>query len=497
MTDRGAPPAPEATAVEHFDVEAVNKRESRSLYVATKKIHPKRVKGTFRTLKWWIMGLTLGVYYISPWLRWERAGSAPDQAILIDFVNQRFYFFFIELWPQEVYYIAGLLIMSGIGLFLITSMIGRAWCGYFCPQTVWTDLFLVVERAIEGDRSARIRLDNAPNSVQKAFKRIIKHTIWLIIALLTGGAWVFYFADAPTLFIELFTLQASSVAYGTVAVLTFLTYALGGLMREQVCIYMCPWPRIQAVMMDEESATVTYREARGEPRAPYKKGDSWDNRGHCVDCKACIAACPTGIDIRDGQQLECITCALCIDACDTVMKKIGQLPGLIDYDSLANIDRKAKGQPSEMKIIRPRTVFYFTAWVLAGLIMLVTILWRPDLDINVLRDRNPLFTLQSNGSISNGFTVKILNKVHSIRTFAISVSGIDGMTINVIGASGTGPSYKPLVSVNADQLGTFRMVLNAPKGALSADTTDIQFLIKDISSESSTDYDSVFRGPKK
>jgi cytochrome c oxidase accessory protein FixG len=355
----------------------------------------------------------------------------------------------------------------------------------------------VIERAIEGDRSARIRLDKAPTSPSKIFKRVAKHSIWLLISLLTGGAWIFYFADAPTLFVELFTLQASNVAYGTVGTLTFLTYSLGGLMREQVCIYMCPWPRIQAVMMDEESATVTYRVSRGEPRAPYKKGDSWDNRGHCVDCKACIVACPTGIDIRDGQQLECITCALCIDACDTVMKKIGLLPGLIDYDSMANIDRLAKGQPSEMKIIRPRTVFYFVAWVLAGLIMLITILWRPDLDTNVLRDRNPLFTLQSNGSISNGYTVKILNKVHSIRTFAISTDGVDGMTINVIGASGSGPSYRPLVSVDADRMGSFRMVLNAPPGTLTSDTTHIRFVIEDIASDSETNYDSVFRGPKK
>ena len=322
-------------AIERFDVEPVNNKEVRSLYKKRVKIHPKRVHGSFRTLKWWIMAATLGIYYVTPWLRWDRGPGVPDQAVLIDFPSRRFYFFFIEIWPQEVYYIAGLLIMAGIGLFLITSLVGRAWCGYMCPQTVWTDLFLVVERWIEGDRGQRLRLDAAPFSAAKTGKRALKYAIWLMIAMLTGGAWVFYFADAPTLLRDLATLKAEPVAYITIGILTFTTFTLGGLMREQVCTYMCPWPRIQGAMMDEESFTVTYRVDRGEPRAPYRKGESWDGRGDCVDCKACVVSCPMGIDIRDGQQLECITCALCIDACDSVMTKVGRPRGLIDYDSVA------------------------------------------------------------------------------------------------------------------------------------------------------------------
>ncbi|RUX19078.1 4Fe-4S binding protein, partial [Mesorhizobium sp. M2A.F.Ca.ET.042.01.1.1] len=233
--------------VERLEAEAVNSAKTRQpLYAARKKIFPKRASGRFRQFKWLVMAITLGIYYLTPWLRWDRGPFAPDQAVLIDLANRRFYFFFIEIWPQEFYYVAGLLMMAGVGLFLITSTVGRAWCGYTCPQTVWVDLFLVVERAIEGDRNARMKLDAAPWSARKLFLRVSKHAIWLIIAVASGGAWIFYFADAPKLLGEVVTGTAAPIAYATIAVLTGTTYVLGGLMREQVCTYMCPWARIQA-----------------------------------------------------------------------------------------------------------------------------------------------------------------------------------------------------------------------------------------------------------
>jgi cytochrome c oxidase accessory protein FixG len=223
------------TQVERLEAEAVNSAKVRQpMYAARKKIFPKRTTGSFRRFKWLVMAITLGIYYLIPWLRWDRGPFAPDQAVLLDLVNRRFYFFFIEIWPQEFYYVAGLLIMAGVGLFLITSTVGRAWCGYTCPQTVWVDLFLVVERAIEGDRNARMRLDAGPWTARKLALRVSKHAIWLVIGAATGGAWVFYFADAPTLVGELFTGTAAPVAYITVAVLTATTYTFGGLMREQV-----------------------------------------------------------------------------------------------------------------------------------------------------------------------------------------------------------------------------------------------------------------------
>ena len=287
--------------------------------------------------------MTLGVYYITPWIRWDRGPSAPDQAVLIDFPGRRFYFFFIEIWPQEVYYLTGLLILAAIGLFLVTSVAGRVWCGYTCPQTVWTDLFIFVERLIQGDRAARIRLDKAPWSGNKVLRKAATHVSWLVIAAGTGGAWVFYFADAPTLAVELATFSAPAVAYITIAVLTFTTYLLGGFAREQVCTYMCPWPRIQGGLLDEESLVITYHDDRGEPRGARKKGTEATGLGDCVACNQCVAVCPMGIDIRDGQQLECITCALCIDACNTVMDKVGLPPNLISYDTLANVERVRSG----------------------------------------------------------------------------------------------------------------------------------------------------------
>ncbi len=483
-------------AVERYDVEAVNKREARKLYKRRVKIHPRRVHGSFRSLKWWIMAVTLGIYYVTPWLRWDRGAGAPDQAVLIDFPARRFYFFFIEIWPQEVYYIAGLLIMAGIGLFLVTSLVGRAWCGYMCPQTVWTDLFIVVERWVEGDRGARIRLDAAPASAEKIAKRVLKYAAWLVIAMGTGGAWVFYFADAPTLARELATLSAPPVAYGTIGVLTFTTFTLGGFMREQVCTYMCPWPRIQGAMMDEESFTVTYRADRGEPRAPYRKGESWEGRGDCVDCKACVAACPMGIDIRDGQQLECITCALCIDACDDVMGKVGRPRGLIDYDSVATAASRALGEKKPVRLVRPRTVVYAAALALIGGIMLFQLLTRSDIDINVLRDRNPLFTRLTDGGIRNGFTFKVLNKARAVRTFTIAAEGVPGLLLTVVG-SDVAERPTATVSVDSDRVQTFRLMVTSPPGALAAESAPVRFVLTDVASKKTATYDSVLRGPGK
>ena len=289
-----APKAPEGVVI-----------EEQRLYKAREPIFPKVITGAYRRFKWRILTLALVVYYVTPWIRWDRGPYAPDQAVLIDLANRRFYFFFIEIWPQEFYYIAGLLIMAGVGLFLVTSAVGRAWCGYFCPQTIWTDLFMWVERRIDGDRNAQVRLHAEGWTAAKIGKRVAKHGIWLLIAIATGGAWVFYFQDAPTLLVELLTGSASAVAYLTIAVLTFTTYSLAGLMREQVCIYMCPWPRIQGAMLDENSLTVTYNDWRGEPRSRHRKRAAAAGApvGDCVDCNACVAVCPMGIDIRNGQQL--------------------------------------------------------------------------------------------------------------------------------------------------------------------------------------------------
>jgi cytochrome c oxidase accessory protein FixG len=301
------------------------------LYEARKGVYPKAVDGFFRRFKWAIMAVTLAIYYVTPWIRWDRGPYAPDQAVLVDMANRRFYMFNIEIWPHEFYYVAGLLIMAGVGLFLVTSAVGRAWCGYACPQTVWTDLFQHVDRFVDGDRNAQIRLKNAAWGPEKIAKRLTKWAIYLFIAFWTGGAWIMYFADAPTLTRDFWSGNAAPVAYATVAVLTATTFIFGGFMREQVCIYMCPWPRIQTAMMDEKSLIVTYRDWRGEQRGSIKKAEAQPGEfGDCIDCNQCVAVCPTGIDIREGPQIGCITCALCIDACDKVMEQVGRPRGLID-----------------------------------------------------------------------------------------------------------------------------------------------------------------------
>ena len=483
----------ETAGVETLDVEAVNAKAKRPLYAKRVKIFPKRVAGQFRQIKWIVMALTLGVYYIGPWLRWDRGPSAPDQAILLDFPARRFYFFFIEIWPQEVYYLTGLLILAALTLFLVTSVAGRVWCGYSCPQTVWTDLFITIERWIEGDRNARMRLDKAPYSAAKLGKRLAKHGVWLLVALATGGAWVFYFADAPTLAGQLIAFEAPAIAYIFIAVFAGTTYLLGGLAREQVCTYMCPWPRIQGALFDEDSLLVSYRDYRGEPRGKHKKGESWEGRGDCVDCKQCVAACPMGIDIRDGPQLECIQCALCIDACDTVMEKVGLPARLIAYDNDRNLEAAAQGGSARIRLLRPRTVIYGALIVVVALGMLAGLLTRDELEVNVLRDRNPLYVTLSDGDLRNGYTIKILNKQHDERRFRIVADGLAGATLSGVGL-GEGAELE--VAVKPDRLRAIKVFVTAPADRVTGGSQPLTFMVEDQDGPERASYRTTFRGPE-
>ncbi len=479
-------------SVERSDAEAVNKKEHRSLYQKRIKIYPKLAKGAFRRWKWVIMAVTLAIYYLTPWIRWDRGPNTPDQAVLIDFPGRRFYFLFIEIWPQEVYYLTGLLILAAIGLFLITSLAGRVWCGYTCPQTVWTDLFIAVEHMIQGDRAARIRLDKAPWNAQKIARKAGTQIAWVIIAICTGGAWVFYFADAPTLMGDLLAFQAPPVSYITIGILSFTTYLLGGFAREQVCTYMCPWPRIQGGLLDEESLVIAYNEDRGEPRGARKKDTHPDSLGDCVACNQCVAVCPMGIDIRDGQQLECITCGLCIDACNTVMDKVGLPRNLIEYSTLANVERIRTGEKPRLRLIRPRTIVYSGLIVVVGLIMLFSLITRSDLNLSILRDRNPLFVTLSDGAIRNGYTVKITNKQHNERSFRLVLEGLPESRLSVVG-SGVNPEA---LAVGPDSLASYRVFVTVPGASLRDTATDIRFRVVDRSGIETTN-DSVFRGPEQ
>jgi cytochrome c oxidase accessory protein FixG len=339
--------------------------------------------------------------------------------------------FGIEIWPHEFYFVAGLLVMAGIGLFLVTSAVGRAWCGYACPQTVWTDLFQHVERLIDGDRNAQIRLAKAPWGPAKIARRALKYAVFLAVSAATGGAWIFYFADAPTLARQFVTGEASQIAYATVGILTVTTFVLGGFMREQVCIYMCPWPRIQTAMLDEKSLIVTYKDWRGEPRGKGRRLASLADLslGDCIDCNQCVAVCPTGIDIREGPQIGCITCALCIDACDRVMNRIGKPRGLIDYATLEDCRTEAEGgtaRPLLKTVLRPRTLAYFSVWVAVGVVMLISVTDRTRLSISAQHQRNPSFVQLSDGHVRNGYTVKLRNMQARPRQMTVTLSGLPG-----------------------------------------------------------------------
>lgn len=432
------------------------------LYVARQKIYPQRVSGTFRRVKWLVLFITLGIYYLLPFVRWDRGPNAPSQAVLIDFPSRRFYFFFIEIWPQEVYYITGLLILASMVLFLMNTIAGRVWCGYLCPQTVWTDLFQAIERWTEGDRREHLQRDRQPWSVDRLARAATKHFLWLMIAWWTGGAWVLYFADAPTLVRDLATFQAPLIAYVFIALLTFTTYSLAGWMREQVCVYMCPWPRIQAALTDEYALNVTYRYDRGEPRASLKKAAALHDQGlaagECIDCLQCVHVCPTGVDIREGSSLGCIQCGLCIDACDAVMKKIDRSARLIAYDTDVNIKRRQQGQLPLFRLVRTRTVLYTAIIALVGAVMIYTLATRRNDGISVIHDRNPLFVRLSDGALRNAFAVRILNKTLEPQSFVLKVAGLADAGVDVIG-SATRSGGDPVIEVGPDQSREVRVLV--------------------------------------
>lgn len=465
-----------------------------SLYANRVKVYPKAVSGPARQIKWAILIFCLAVYYLVPWLRWDRGPGLPNQAILLDLDGRRGYFFGLEIWPQEIYYLTGLLILAAVALFLVTSLFGRLWCGYSCPQTVWTDLYLWVERRIEGDRNARMRLDQAPWSASKWGKKLLKHAIWLVIALATGGAWIMYYQDAPTVTRQFFTGEAGGTTYFFVGLFTATTYVLAGWAREQVCTYMCPWPRFQAAMLDEQTLIVTYQKWRGEPRGKHKAGDPWDGRGDCIDCKQCVAVCPTGIDIRDGVQLECINCGLCADACDEVMTKVDRPKGLITWDTLAHQQAKAAGKEAKYKFFRARTFIYVAALVILSAVMLWGLLSRATTEITVLRDRAPLFVGLSDGSIRNAYTLKIINKQRDAQDFTLSVTGLPGADLAVRGQDDSELTPEKLV-LPADTVSTIRLFVKAPKAQLQQERLSVTVAVKNSKTGERAAAETLFIGP--
>ena len=458
------------------------------------KVQPKKVKGPIRNLKWLVMAVLLGVYWGVPWLRFDRGPFAPDQAILIDLPGRKAYFLWFEIWPQEVYILAGLLIVAAIGLFFATAMLGRVWCGYACPQTVWTDLYMLVERWIEGDRAQRMKLDRAPFSLKKLGKRLAKHASWILIGAMTGGAWILYFNDAPTVVPALFTGSAGMAVYGTVAFLTASTYIMAGVARENVCTYMCPYARFQSAMFDKDTLVVSYHPARGEVRGKHKAGESWEGRGHCIDCRQCVEVCPTGIDIRDGLQMTCISCGLCVDACNNIMDKLGLPHGLVSYDTESNIERAAAGQPRVWRFLRLRTIGYGVVFMAALAGVLYALVARAPLEASVLADRNPLFVRLSNGDYRNGYTLKLLNKSNQPQQVAITLDGLAGGELSILSHEN---EVSPLIDLAPDTVAAVRVFVRLPAGDWAGQPLDYAFTIHDPARDLTVTAPARFEGPQK
>lgn len=464
-----------------------------SLYEKHKKVYPQNISGRFRTLKWKVAAAIMAFYFLAPWIRWDRGEGQPDQAILASMTLRRLYFFNIEIWPQEIYYLTGILVLAAVGLFLATAMAGRVWCGFTCWQTVWTDIFVWVEQKLEGDRNKRMRFDNAPWTIDKLWRKSLKQVIWIIFSLLTGAGFLFFFNDAPQTVYNLLSGEGSAAEYGFTLLFASTTYLLAGFAREQVCIYMCPWPRFQGAMFDEHSLIVTYEAWRGEPRGKAKEQDD-KNLGDCVDCNLCVNVCPTGIDIREGDQFQCIGCAMCVDACNSIMTKLGRPGNLITYDSVSNQYAREMGKPEQKRLIRKRTIAY--GFLLSAIFVLMAfgLLNRTELEINVQRDRAPLFVELSDGEIRNGYTFKLLNMINVPQTFTLRVSGLKDAKMTVINLA-KDPVDEVTLDVSGDTVATFRIFVRAPKDALDEQFKDMEFILSNVNTGEVIEYDSRFAGP--
>ncbi len=469
--------------------------EEIKLFEQHKKIYPRDAWGRYRRLKWLAMGVLLAIYYFTPWLRWDRGAHAPDQAILIDMPARRAYFFGIEIWPQEVYILVGLLVLAAVGLFFVTSLCGRVWCGYACPQTVWTDLYLKVEHFFQGDRNARIKLDAAPWSLNKLWRKVATHAVWLLIALCTGGAWVFYFSDAPTLANQLVYGDVPASTWGWILGLTGSTYLMAGWARDQVCTYMCPYARFQSAMFDKDTLLISYDSGRGELRGAHKKGESWEGRGDCVDCSLCVQVCPMGIDIRDGLQMECIACGLCVDACNSIMDKVGRPQGLIRYDTTHNqTARDAARQTGaafkdHLRLLRPRSVYYAAIVTIVSTLTLYALISREPFDLHVQHNRNPLFVRLTDGGVRNNFTVKILNKTNDDKHFSLQVQGLEHYTIKIEGAGHVVAEDLPVL---ANSVAQFRILLTVPDTTGMPQRSALRFVLTEAGSAVQDQTDSMF-----
>lgn len=459
-----------------------------SLYEAQKKIYPRSVSGIFTYWRWGMIWLTQIIFYGLPWLEWGQR-----QAVLFDLGVRRFYIFGLVLYPQDLIYLTGLLVISALSLFLFTAVAGRLWCGFACPQTVYTEMFLWVERKIEGDRAARMRLDEMPISMEKLGKKGAKHLIWVCVALWTGFTFVGYFTPIRELGVEFSQANLGPWETFWVFFYGFATYGNAGFMREQVCKYMCPYARFQSAMFDRDTLIVTYDEERGEPRGGRsRKIDIKEMAlGACVDCSLCVQVCPTGIDIRNGLQYECIGCGACADICDTVMDKMGYERGLVKFSTQNGIANNWSRQQMLQRLFRPRVMIYASVLLLICIGIMVSLNFRSPFKVDVVRDRGVMSRIVDDDKVENVYRIQIMNATEHLQHYKIAAGGLPGLEVESYG-----DESDDVVSIAPAQSKWVTMHLRIAEESAIPGSHGIQFVVNALDSADQVSEKSVFLVPR-
>jgi cytochrome c oxidase accessory protein FixG len=433
----------------------------KAIYAKREEIYPREVHGLFANWRAAMVALTLGIYYFLPWFNW----GPGRQAFLIDLPARKFNLFAWTFWPQDLFYLTAILIISALALFLFTAVAGRLWCGFTCPQTVWTEVFLWIERKIEGDRMKQMKLAAAPWTADKIVKKGGKHIVWILFSVWTGFTFVGYFTPIRELSVSFTSLALGPWETFWIVFYGLATYGNAGWLREQVCIYMCPYARFQSAMFDKNTLIISYDAARGEPRAPRARSvdRSEAGLGDCIDCTLCVQVCPTGIDIRYGLQSECIACAACVDVCDSVMDKMGYPRGLVRYTT----QNELEGKP--VRTFRPRVIVYTLLLAAIALTLVISVLRRVPLELDVIRDRNVLYRETSEGLVENVYTLKIMNMDSAPHVYSLTATGVDGLALRI---------DRPEISVGSGEVLEFPVSLRADPNGLKSQSQRVVFSLR-------------------
>jgi len=484
MTSTAIPGPPAAPDQPRSQAIVLSTEVEEALYEVRKKIYPRSVRGWFAGWRWSMVWFTQLLFYGTVWVTWN-----GRQAVLFDLAERKFYIFGLVLWPQDFIYLAVLLVIAALSLFLFTAVAGRLFCGYACPQTVYTEIFLWIERHVEGERGARIKLDAGPKDFERFVKKAIKHTFWIAISLYTGLTFVGYFTPIRTLIPEIWNVQVGPWEGFWILFYALATYGNAGWLREQVCKYMCPYARFQSSMFDHDTMVITYDRERGEPRGgrSRKAEPAALGLGSCVDCSICVQVCPTGIDIRDGLQYECIGCAACVDGCDQVMDKMGYPRGLIRYSTENALENHWSPRQMWRRVARPRTLIYSA--ILGAIIVAFfgTLALRVPLKVDVIRDRGTLARLVDDGMVENVYTLRIMNTQEERRRFLVKVSGIDGIAV----------ASDAVAEVQGATTVSFPVRVRVPPGRGQPGSNRIDFEVRALNHDTVTAHEkSVFLVPR-